>query len=256
MAVFNREGKIVEQLKTPTDNDYPNFLKDLRKIITEDLAHHRFFAGCVAAPGQIDHKTNVALRFGNLPWKNVNIVRDIESIQQHTPFYIQNDAKLAGLSEALEHPRYSKVVYLTISTGIGIGVIINGVIDPSLSDSEPGQMMVSFDGKYYKWEDLASGKALVARSGLRASEIEDKHIWRQFSKHLALGMNELIAVLQPEIIILGGGVGAHYEKYSKFLTQELNKLSNDMVVTPPIIKAKRAEEAVVYGCYEYIKQMS
>ena len=254
LAVFNTEGLLVDQFKVPTNKDYSAFTQELEEIITTKLKEHRFLACCVAAPGEIDHKKGTVIRFGNLNWKNIPLKSDIEKMLPHTPILIQNDAKLAGLSEAIAHPSYRKVLYLTISTGIGDGIIIDGKIDTDFADSEPGQMMIEFEGKLYKWEQLSSGKALFEHYGKRASDINEPHIWRHFSKGLARGMNELIATIQPDIIILGGGVGAHYEKFSKYLIEELGKLENDMVQTPKIIKAKRAEEAVAYGCYEYIKQ--
>ena len=55
-------------------------------------------------------------------------------------------------------------------------------------------------------------------------------------------------------MIIGGGVGSHFEKFSAPLNDEMKKLELPMVNIPPIIKAKRAEEAVVYGCYDYINQ--
>jgi predicted NBD/HSP70 family sugar kinase len=135
-----------------------------------------------------------------------------------------------------------------------MGYIVDGKIDPLLQDSEPGQMIIEDNDQYLKWEAAASGRALYARYGQKASEITDPKIWREYSKPLALGINELAAITTPQIIIIGGGVGAHYEKFSKYLDDELEKLSSAMVPKPRIIKAKRAEEAVVYGCYEYIKQ--
>jgi len=253
LAVFNSEGIIRESVKFPTRKSYTKFLEDLASNI-ESLKTKNFHAVCCAVPGQIDKTGEVAQRFGNLDWKNVTVGKDLQKLIPHTMVLLQNDAKLAGLAEATSHPKYHKVLYLTISTGIGAGFIVDGKIDPYLADSEPGQMVVEYKGKIQKWEDFASGRALVARYGKRASEIEDKDIWREFSAGLARGMNELIATLQPEVIIMGGGVGAHYEKFSDYLEAELAKLANEMVTTPPIIKAKKAEEAVVYGCYEYIKQ--
>ena len=64
---------------------------------------------------------------------------------------------------------------------------------------------------------------------------------------------ELLAIVQPELIIFGGGVGTYLEKFQKYLMEELNSVKNPLVPVPPIIKAKRPEEAVIYGCYEYLK---
>jgi glucokinase len=63
-----------------------------------------------------------------------------------------------------------------------------------------------------------------------------------------------VAALTPDVIVLGGGVGAHYEKFKKPLQEELEEFKNPLVVVPPIVKAKHPEEAVIYGCYELARQ--
>jgi hypothetical protein len=49
-------------------------------------------------------------------------------------------------------------------------------------------------------------------------------------------------------------LGTYFHKYGDFLVKELEKYQNTMVSIPPIVQAKRPEEAVVYGCYDFIKQ--
>jgi predicted NBD/HSP70 family sugar kinase len=87
-----------------------------------------------------------------------------------------------------------------------------------------------------------------------ASEIEDPAIWENFSKDFAWGLQSVLAVTQPEIVVIGAGVGAHLQKFIGPLEHQLKKLENKMVRIPPVAQAKRAEGAVIYGCYEFIKQ--
>lgn len=255
LAVFSPNGKLVETKKISTSPSYDQFIKDLHRILTTSLKEHTFSACCCALPGKVDRSKGVGVVFGNLPWKNVPIRADLQRLLGSTvPVLVENDTNLAGLSEALlVHDKYKKVLYITISTGIGDGIIIDGIIDPSFADSESGQMVLKHEGKLQKWEDFASGRALVAKYGKRASEINDPNIWREFVPGVAAGLDELIATLQPEVIIIGGGVGAHFEKFGEYLLEELKKYENQMVKIPPIIKAKRPEEAVIYGCYELIR---
>jgi hypothetical protein len=49
-------------------------------------------------------------------------------------------------------------------------------------------------------------------------------------------------------------VGAHFEKFQPFLEEALKKINNPLVPVPHLLKAQRPEEAVIYGCYEYIVQ--
>jgi predicted NBD/HSP70 family sugar kinase len=253
-AVFSEDGKLLKEQKIPTNHDYTQFSKDVQELLATSLKDYVFTACCCAVPGKVDRQRSIGVTLGNLPWKNVPIGDDLRKLLGNVPVLVENDANLAGLSEAMEvHGKYKKVLYITISTGIGIGFTINGIIEPAIADSEVGHMMLSHDGTLQKWESFASGRALVEKYGKKASEIEDASIWQEFVPGLALGLNELIALLQPEIIIVGGGVGAHFEKFGDFLLRELKKYENDMVKVPPVIKAKRPEEAVIYGCYEFIR---
>jgi predicted NBD/HSP70 family sugar kinase len=206
-------------------------------------------------PGWIDFKLGIAVSFGNLPWENVHIRQDFQELLPHSQILLHNDAKLAGLSEAhFLHDMYRKILYLTVSTGIGGGIIIDDYIDPNFANFEPGQMQFHYQGKSVQWEDFASGRALKERYGQLASEITDEKIWREYAQLIALGLEELLATVQPEVVVFGGGVGAHFEKFKDFLEEDLNAIKNPLVPIPPLVKAHRPEEAVIYGCCDYIRQ--
>ncbi len=257
LAVFDQAGKIVFEHKAKTDKTYAKFLDDIEAALAKELKDYNFSYACCAAPGLVDHKTGLVTRFGNLSWRDVPLKNDLQKLLRHVSVLVENDAKLAGLSEALlVHDKYKKVLYLTISTGIGGGIIINGKIDQALADAEPGQMMLEHAGKIKKWEDFASGRALHKRTGKLAAEIDDPQVWRAYAQDLALGIEQLLAVIQPDAVIIGGGVGAHFEKFALPLHEELKKLENEMVRIPPVIKAQRPEEAVIYGCYQLIRQQA
>jgi glucokinase len=131
---------------------------------------------------------------------------------------------------------------------------VEGKIDPELDDSEAGRMVLEHEGTLKKWEEFASGKALFERFGKKAEQLDNPFAWKAYAKDVARGLEALLAVLQPDAVVIGGSVGAHLEKFEEPLKRELMKNADKMVAIPPIIKAVKAEEAVVYGCYEYIKQ--
>jgi len=249
VAALNNEGVIHESVKFPTPANYDDFLHELRSNV-DNLTTKEFRAGAVAAPGEIDRTHGVFVVGGNLGWKNEHIQRDVERIT-HCPMLLENDANLAGLSEAmLLKEKHAKVLYLTISTGIGGGLIVNQQIDPSMADVEPGQMMMQRGDRIVKWESFASGKAIYERYNQKASEIEDPAIWKAVVADLAVGFVDLIAITQPDVIVIGGGVGHYLEKFHDLLVAELTRYATPLVNVPPIIKAQRPEEAVVYGCYD------
>src|SRR6185369_3578418 len=108
----------------------------------------------VGVPGRLNRDTGIGIAMGNLPWRNVPIKKDIENIV-HLPVIIHNDAKLAGLSEAmlLKH-EYSRVLFATVSTGIGVVLINEQTIDPALADAEAGKMPLMHNDKMVAWEDF------------------------------------------------------------------------------------------------------
>src|SRR3990167_6750396 len=161
LAAFSVDGRLLKEHRFATVKLYKNFLSELKGQIEGNFSDFEFAACCCAIPGIVDRQHGVGVSFGNLNWKNVPISKDLAKLLDNLPILVENDANLAGLSEAIiVHKRYKKVLYLTISTGIGDGIIINGKIDLDFADSEAGHMLLEHSGIITKWEDFASGKAL------------------------------------------------------------------------------------------------
>jgi predicted NBD/HSP70 family sugar kinase len=253
LAAFDEGGKATKEIKFPTPKNYQDFLAEL-EIKTKELGVEDFRAACVAAPAKIDHEHGNIIAGGNITWHHEALQADIEKLV-NAPVVIENDAKLAGLSKAiLIKKEFKRVLYITISTGIGTALIVDGVIDPIMEDMEGGQIMLEYQGKIQKWESFASGKAIKARYGKIASEIDDTTTWKEIVRAFAVGLVDLLAIIQPEVVIIGGGVGTHFDKYGKLLETELKKYQTPLVPIPPIRAAQRPEEAVIYGCYELVKE--
>ena len=254
LAVLNEQAEIVEQVKFPTLQDYDEFLTALANAV-ENFKNKTFSVGVVAVPGRIDRQAGVVMELGNLPWHNQPIQADCEALL-HCPVVIENDAKLAGLSEAMLNQDHSTVLYVTVSTGIGTALIRNRQLDPSLLNSEGGHMMLPFQGELTMWEKFASGKAIYEHFGKKAADIpaEDTEAWGYVARNLAIGLYELIAVVEPDLVIIGGSIGTYFDRYSQPLITELKKYEMPLVPIPRIIAAQRPELAVVYGCYDMAKQ--
>lgn len=254
VATFSDEGKVEKSKKFKTPIMYPDFLKELKSTISELLDGAQPEACAIALPGTLDRENGVALYFGNLPWENVAIRQDLSDVL-HCPIYLENDAKMAGLAEAdsvKEH--YSRVLYVTVSTGIGLGLTVDGKIDHTVQDAGGKGITMEHRGKLMAWEEFASGKAIVAQTGKMASEITDEQDWYLVARNLAIGLVELSVLLSPDVIIIGGGVGAHLDKFHEKLWNELELYHHKMVKLPQIIKAQHPEQAVNYGGYLLAKQ--
>ena len=87
-----------------------------------------------------------------------------------------------------------------------------------------------------------------------ASEITDTATWAEIVRTLTPGFIELVAVLNPEVIVVGGGAGHYLDRFHDLLVQDLEQYQTPMLQIPPILPAKNPDEAVIYGCYEYAHQ--
>lgn len=107
--------------------------------------------------------------------------------------------------------------YVTVGTGIGGGIVVNGRLVHGLLHPELGHMRIPHDRvadpfpgscPYHGdcFEGLASGEAMRERWGQGAHELDDDAPWQLEAKYLALGLVNVICAVSPERIILGGGV--------------------------------------------------
>lgn len=253
LGLFENDGDLKKTYKFETPASYNEFVVLLTHELPAFIGSHHIHECVAAVPGKLDREHGIAIAFGNRPWAGVPIGKDIEHIIG-MPIKIENDANLAGLSEALLVPEYRKVLYITVSTGIGGAYVVDGRLDNNLIDSEPGQTMLEHDGKLVTWEHLASGKAITAKFGMRASDITDEKAWYVIARNIAIGLISVISTTDPDAVIIGGGVGTHLDKFKDKLEEELRIYKSAVVDMPPILKAQNPEEAVIYGCYALAQQ--
>lgn len=254
VAVLNSHGEIRERNQFPTPKNYDHWTLELRHTLAHFVTKDFKAAGIGIPATVLDRTHGRGISFGNLPWRNVPVQHDLEQLA-HCPVVVENDAKLAGLSEAmLLKERYQRVLYVTISTGIGYGFIDSQKIDTEIGDGGGRLMLIEHHGRRVPWETFASGQAIVSRFGKKAADIHDEKTWQIIARDLASGLIELIAVTEPEVIVFGGSVGHYFERFHRPLTEALTKYHLPLVRLPKLIAAQRPEEAVVFGCYDLAKQ--
>jgi predicted NBD/HSP70 family sugar kinase len=253
LSTFTKDGTLKESIKFKTPVLYDDFRDELAANVAK-LSTSTFTVCCVAVPGKVNRDKGIGVVFGNLPWLNVTISSDVQRIT-NCEVLLENDGNLAGLFEARQVTEYRKAIYLTVSTGIGGVVVVDGTIQESTQDAEFGHMLLEHEGSLQRWEEFASGKAIVKKYGKKASEIdpEDNGTWYAIARNIAIGLIDVIATLTPDIVIIGGGVGTHFDKFGDRLIEELKLYENPLLTLPKVVRATHPEEAVVYGCYELAK---
>ncbi|WP_322509152.1 ROK family protein [Anaerolinea sp.] len=152
-------------------------------------------------------------------WKNTNVVGTIRKAL-NLPIAFEHDVVGAAIGEAAwgAAKGLSDFIYITIGTGIGGGILVNGKPIHGLVHPEVGHMRLPHDLKkdpflgncpYHGdcFEGLASGPALEKRWGMPGYQIPDDHpAWSLEAEYIALAVSNLILTTSPQKIILGGGV--------------------------------------------------
>ena len=252
VASFGKDGVLGQQIKFATPKDHAEYIKTLRSTLKEQFEGQQVEAIVIATPGVVKNGV-IIWGGGNLDsWRNVNIVSELDGVLGKAPIFLENDANLAGLGETrLLKTIPPQSLYVTISTGIGTGIITEGHINQDLRNSEAGHALIEFDGVVREWESFASGKAIYKAYGKYAHDITSKRTWNQIADRISRGFLALIPILQPEIIIIGGSMGTYFDKFGKQLQGLLNEKLPAHIPCPKFIQAKYPELAVIYGCYYY-----
>lgn len=253
VAALDDNGVILDKIRFETPKNYDFWVHELR-FAAHKLGPRDFRAAGVGAPGTIDHKNGRGLWFSNLPWQNVPLHTDVEKALR-CPVIVENDARMAALSEAmLVRGEYDKVLYITVSTGIGFALVVHQKLDEALSERGGSDMMVEFHGKLMPWESFASGRAIVKRYGKQAKDIKDAKTWKAIARDLMPGLLTLVAITEPEIVVFGGSVGHYFGHYGEYLHEQLAATHLPVKPLPVLQAAKRPDDAVLYGCYDLAKE--
>jgi len=255
VASFNESGAQVNRLKFPTPPTSNEYVSELVDVINQFADGHKLTAIAVGLPDITKGKTASYLveHFAHLSWKNFDVVYELSAHFPKVRILAANDANLGALGEVrtMDNPP-ERVLYVTISTGIGTGVTINGTLDNDFARAEGGHLMLEFDGALRDWDSFGSGKAIYDTYGRYASDIDSKRIWRQISDRMSRGFFALIPIVRPDLIIIGGSVGSQFGKYKDDLVGRISEKLPPSLAMPRFVQAKHPEEAVIYGCYYYV----
>ena len=241
VGMIDRDGKVLARLECPTDADhgYPAALQRIVAMLgaTARTAGTPISGIGIGSTGPIDPLTGEIGDVNFFPdWKGANPVQDLAQTFQ-VKVAMENDADAAALGEAGWGAGQNKktLIYVTVGTGIGTGLILDGQLYRGVDHSHPeiGHHVIDPSGPPCScgfrgcWESLAGGPAMVSwleknsptdyphRSDLTAKKIcelaQQGDDWamravEHESRYLGLGLANLVTMFVPEVIVLGGSV--------------------------------------------------
>ncbi len=220
--------------------------------------------------GVFSRRRHELLMSPHLPkWSGNPVKHRLEQITG-AEVHFENDTAMVGLGEALlgAGRGYDIVAYITISTGVGGSRIVNGKIDASTMNFEPGHQIIDADGSMMPearafedgkslghWESMISGTALEMRYNMHPSKIVDEKVWEQQARLVAYGLNNVIVHWSPDVVVLGGGMmkspGLRVDGIKKHLDTTLKIYP----VRPDLKKAELGDFGGLYGALKYLQML-
>ena len=270
-ALATPSGKIVTDVNIPTEaaKGRKQVIANIIKSVHTLIRGQKTKISClgIGVPGPILYNEGVVIEPPNLPgWKKVNLKKILEKEFQ-VPVHVDNDANCAALAEAYfgagRNARH--FIYITISTGIGGGIIIDrklyrGAIGAA---GEFGHMIIDPAGplcgcgNHGCFEALASGTAIKRRSGMDAIAVElaarqgdakAQAVIAETAHYLAIGIANLVNIFNPELVVLGGGVSKMRELLLDPIRAEFKKYALKLPAkNVKIVRAKLGSESGVLG---------
>lgn len=232
----------------------------------------------VGVPGTIDRKRGVVRYSNNIKWENVEIVKEMGKYLP-IPIKIANDADCAVLGEAVAGAgkEYQDVIMITLGTGVGGGIILNGKIyeGKGVGGSELGHMVIVENGELCTCgrrgclEAYVSATALI-RDGRRATgeELTSEEIFDRAAKgevalqevvdlyirRLGVGIVNIVNIFRPQLVLLGGEIATQGETLIKPLQSMVEEgcFGKDKGEIPDIEIAVLGNEAGIIGAASLI----
>ena len=248
VARFSDDGLLLQSTKFPSPKPVDEYIATVSENIRLVAAGEPITLISMALPGVI--RDGIAEWCVNLGWEHVPIHNLMQEQFPGVQILIDNDANLAGLASMRRLDPIPRCgLYITIGTGIGTALILEGKLHDALRDCEGGHMLLEYKGTLVEWEDIASGRAFSALFGTLSDETP-LEAWPEIAKRISVGLRTLVAFVQPDVVVIGGGVGAYTDTFSPVLFGLLAESLPASITPPQIIAAPHPEETVVYGCYD------
>ncbi|MBR6530506.1 MAG: ROK family protein [Clostridia bacterium] len=258
VGIVDEEGRVISKLSCPTRarRSQDAIAADMANLVHELLVKNELtpadvsFLG-VASPGIANSDTGVIEYANNLPFENFAVADYMREKTGIANVSIGNDANAAALGEAVcgQAKGTKNSVMITLGTGVGGGIILNGKIHTGINHSagELGHIVIHHGGRKCTcgrrgcWETYSSAVGLIEMTREKMRERTDSAMWRlcdgdskrlsgktafaasrlgdeaacevvgTYVEYLACGLTNIINIFQPEVLSIGGGISGEGE---------------------------------------------
>ena len=296
VGIVDESFKIVKKGSTPTlvNRDPELIIADMGNLCLELLAEtgiglEEVVCAGIAAPGSVNPRTGIIEYANNLPFLRFPIADTLRKYLPVRKVYLENDANAAALGEAVGGAAKGKrlSVMITLGTGVGGGVIIDGKIYSGFNyaGAELGHTVIEYNGRQCScgrkgcfeayasatalvnmtkeklaackdtlmWEmcgnDINKADARIAFAAMKKGDRAGKEVVDMYISYLACGITNMINIFQPEVLLIGGGVCNEKDYLLKPLTEIVNadQYTRNQAVKTEIKIAALGNDAGIVG---------
>lgn len=295
MGLFEEEKGLLEkwEIVTRTEDNGSHILDDIAASITEKMQENTLnrediLGVGIGVPGPVD-KDGVVFCCVNLGWENYPVEKELEK-RLGMPVKAGNDANVAALGEMWQGGGRGcrNVVMVTLGTGVGGGIILDGEIWPGNHGAagEIGHMSVVYDetevcncGKKGCLEQVASAtgivkeakkilaasdqpsvlrslEAITAKDVFDAAKEGDKlaaAVTEKLGEYLGIALSHVACVVDPEIFVIGGGVSRAGEVLIQLVQKYYREKAFSGIKDIRFALAQLGNDAGIYGAARLIK---
>lgn len=215
--------KIVARISEPSPSDM-SVADSLDRLETHirGMMDARVEGVGIGVPSVVDVERGVVYNATNIPsWREVHLKEELEA-RLGVPVYVNNDANAFALGESVYGSArgFRHVVGVTLGTGVGAGIVVNGALyaGRNTGAGEIGSLpyldatLEDYCGSnFFARRHSTTGREAARRA--MAGDAEAMAIWNEFGEHMGELMKIVLFVYDPEAVLFGGGITASWELF-------------------------------------------
>jgi predicted NBD/HSP70 family sugar kinase len=222
-AAADSRGKIIKRTRAETPHRLEEGVRLLKKMTKEVAGGKKIISIGASIGGPLDWKAGIVSPLHQPEWRNVSLKQIFEA-EFKCPFYVDVDTNVAALGEwKARNCTSQRLLYLTISTGMGGGFIVDGSIYRGMNGGHPevAHQSVPWKGSFSEvvcecgargcLEELVSGNGIRRLYGKPPEDLSERE-WEEVAHNLGQGLRNLAAIYAPDVIAIGGGIAVGRNK--------------------------------------------
>lgn len=288
IAVGDQAGNISHRTRLAVDKKEgaTGICRNLENVITQLLPSLQLSAVALGFGGPVDWQTGkICVSHQIAGWSGFDMHNWLHTLTD-VPVYVENDANVAALGEAIHGAGadYSLVFYITLGSGVGGGLVANGTIYHGAlpGEAEVGHIRLDRAGNTVetacsgwavdrkireaakKHEDsllstltaqVHAGEARVLATALAQGDTVSVQILKEVSADLSFGLSHVVHLFHPDVIVIGGGLSLIGEPLRKAIEEKLPAFVMEAFLPGPHIRlAALGEDAVPKGALELARR--